>query len=144
VPSAPDTTLLRILCRLLRLWVQMNTAKKYTLGILAFAPLLMMCSIFVAVVYVLENIASLGVDIPRDFDIEDYTAPLWMESEYLKPVMYAIQIGPVLFFCVYAYFYSGVSLEKRILWIVVLIFTNMFALPFFWYFYIYNDADTNT
>lgn len=57
---------------------------------------------------------------------------------YLHIVSMSLMVALILSYVVYLFKSGVVPKEKRVLWAVVLIAGNMFALPFFWFFYVWH------
>jgi hypothetical protein len=56
------------------------------------------------------------------------------------PIIGVLVWGLILFDMFYAFKTSYVPKEKRLLWCVVLVLAHAFALPFFWYLYVWRPA----
>jgi hypothetical protein len=56
--------------------------------------------------------------------------------DYALPILGGLGLLTVLAFVSYALRSNAVPREKRALWVVVLLFANIYALPFFWYWYV--------
>jgi predicted MFS family arabinose efflux permease len=77
-----------------------------------------------------------------------FIVPILMESEQyrvflptddiLRLALAAVGLIITLGCIVYTKVSDKVPHNKHALWIVVLIFVNLFAIPFFWYWYIFN------
>jgi hypothetical protein len=56
--------------------------------------------------------------------------------DYSLPILGGLGLLTVIGFVLYALRSNAVPSEKRALWVVVLLFVNFFALPFFWFWYV--------
>lgn len=74
----------------------------------------------------------------------DQTQPAAELNEQLKNMFYlhivsmSLMVALILSYVVYLFKSGVVPKEKRILWAVVLVAGNMFAMPFFWFFYVWR------
>lgn len=74
----------------------------------------------------------------------DQTQPAAELNEQLKNMFYlhivsmSLMVALILSYVVYLFKSGVVPKEKRVLWAVVLIAGNMFAMPFFWFFYVWR------
>ncbi|MDZ4263036.1 MAG: hypothetical protein U1B30_11995 [Pseudomonadota bacterium] len=57
---------------------------------------------------------------------------------YLHIVSMSLMVVLILSYVVYLFKSGIVPKDKRVLWAVVLIAGNMFAMPFFWFFYVWR------
>jgi hypothetical protein len=60
---------------------------------------------------------------------------------HFAAVLYTL--GLIGFYVVYLFRTDRVPTEKKALWAVVLLLANTFAMPVFWYFYIWRPADAS-
>ena len=69
-----------------------------------------------------------------------FTLLVWPQRvsllDYALPVLGGLGLLMVLGFVAYALSSDAVPSEKRALWVVVLLFVNFNALPFFWFWYV--------
>jgi hypothetical protein len=61
----------------------------------------------------------------------------------VRMTLFALSLLTMFGFMGYAYRSGAVPKEKRALWIVVLFTANIFALPFFWYWYVREAHQTH-
>lgn len=74
----------------------------------------------------------------------DQTQPATELNEQLKNMFYlhvvsmSLMVALIISYVVYLFKSGVVPKDKRVLWAVVLIAGNMFAMPFFWFFYVWR------
>jgi len=56
--------------------------------------------------------------------------------DYALPIVAGLGLLTLIGFISYALRSDAVPPEKRALWVVVLLFVNIYALPFFWFWYV--------
>ena len=75
-----------------------------------------------------------------------FIVPIYMEPQQyreflstdnmLRPILAIVGLMVTLSYIVYTKVSDKVPHNKHVLWIIVLIFVHLFAIPFFWYWYI--------
>ena len=82
---------------------------------------------------------------PDDAAIERMSAtasfPFWMWGMILIPF---VTLGLIVFYIVHLYTKSGLSGLPRGLWLVMIVFANLLAMPVYWFLYVKPDGDTDT
>ena len=101
-------------------------AQAWLLLILTLAPL---------VIWTVLLISIAGGSLP-DNDSAELSVPLLL-GIFLAPIM---MLGLIVFYIVHLYRRSRLDTHQRAIWLVALIFLNLWAMPFYWYFYIWRKA----
>lgn len=100
-------------------------ASAYTLlGFTVLALLLMVIS------YVLAS--TLPYD-PADADLSHGPLPMWMVAGFAYGILV---LGLIAFYLGHLYTESGLSGGERAMWLFLLVFLNIFAMPFYWLFHV--------
>ena len=89
----------------------------------------------------MSRLAALASGIAALAPIAGFGAAFFVSWEWFQIIVTAVVAGGWLItiaFVVYALASSAVPKDKRGLWAAVLFFGNMFALPFFWFWYIWE------
>jgi hypothetical protein len=104
--------------------VNLSSRQKVLLGIMAFLPLIFMITMFFILMLSVESNV------------------LWSENA-IYPIAYVIMFFYVLFsvwfFCRHAWKNERVPHDKRLLFVYAIFFLNIWAYPFYWYYYIYHE-----
>jgi len=68
----------------------------------------------------------------------DASLPLWAWGMMLIPLF---TFGLIVFYVIHLYTKSGLSGAVRGLWLVLILFANLFAMPVYWFLYVKPDRD---
>jgi heme/copper-type cytochrome/quinol oxidase subunit 2 len=101
-------------------------AQAWLLLILTLAPLVIWTVLFIRIA---------GGALP-DNESPELSVPLLL-GIFLAPI---ILLGLIVFYIVHLYRRSGLDTHQRVICLVALIFLNVWAMPFYWYFYIWRKA----
>lgn len=103
-----------------------NRALAWLLLILTLAPLVIWTILII-------NIAqgSLPVDESAELPVR------FILGLVLAPT---ITLGLMVFYLVHLFRRSGLDSHQRVIWLVAIVFLNVWAMPFYWYFHIWLRA----
>lgn len=104
----------------------MSKSVKITWAILTMLPIAYF-------IFFISFVSSLDQTLPAA-ELNDQLKHMF----YLHIVSMSLMVALILSYVVYLFKSGVVPKDKRVLWAVVLIAGNMFAMPFFWFFYVWR------
>lgn len=106
-----------------------NRALALILLLLTVAPL----AIWVVLIFSVPS--TLGAPLPVDESEQIFREP------FTQGIIWAgvITLGLMVFYLFHLYGTSRLPAGKRALWLVLIVFANIFAMPFYWYLHIWQN-----
>ena len=108
----------------------MNRPLALLVGLLTLLPWAFFVYFFATVMWQFPVLPA--ADAPPEQFFQDFQSIF-----RLQMVAMALVLGLVAFYVIHLFSTSRVPSEKKALWAVVLFLGNLFAMPFYWYFYIW-------
>ena len=50
-----------------------------------------------------------------------------------------ITVGLMIYYLAHLYRKSGLDIHARVIWLLAIVFLNVIAMPFYWYFYVWRE-----